>query len=95
MSTATALALPAQLDIDLGRAPLDALTRAVDAWPAGRPVVIDATPLQQFDSSALALLLGLKRHCQATGRQLQVHGLPQRLCGLAKLYGLAELFPQG
>lgn len=92
MTAATALALPAQLDIDLGRAPLDELIRTVDAWPAGRTVVIDASPLQQFDSSVLAMLLGVKRHCQATGRPLQVHGLPERLCGLARLYGLAELF---
>lgn len=85
------LALPAQLSVQLGRAPLEALTKAVDALPAGGAAVLDAAPLQQFDSSALALILGLKRHCQATGRSLQVQGLPERLCGLAKLYGVVEL----
>lgn len=86
-----ALTLPAQITVHLGRAPLDELTRAVDALPAGSPARLDATPLQQFDSSVLALILGLKRHCQATGRQLLVQGLPDRLCGLARLYGVTEL----
>ena len=88
--TAT-LTLPAQLSVQLGRAPFDALTQALDQLPAGSPAVLDAAPLQHFDSSALALILGLKRHCQAAGRELRVQGLPERLCGLAQLYGVAEL----
>lgn len=85
------LTLPQQISVQLGRAPLDELTRAVDALPAGAPALLDAAPLRQFDSSVLALILGLKRHCQATGRQLLVQGLPDRLCGLARLYGVSEL----
>lgn len=88
--TAT-LTLPAQLSVELGRAPLDALTRAVDALPSGSAAVLDAAPLQHFDSSALALILSLKRHCQAAGRELRVQGLPERLRGLAQLYGIADL----
>jgi len=87
----TAISLPAQMHVQQGRAPLDTLLRAVDALPQGQAVTLDAAPLQQFDSSALAVLLGLRRHCQATGRALQVQGLPERLQGLAKLYGVAEL----
>lgn len=91
MPAPTLLTLPPQLSVQLGRAPLDTLVKAVDALPPGSPAVLDAVPLQQFDSSALALILGLKRHCQAGGRTLQVKGLPERLLGLAKLYGVAEL----
>jgi len=47
--------------------------------------------LQHFDSSALALILGLRRHCQAAGRPLRLQGSSERLQGLAKLYGVAEL----
>lgn len=88
---AAALRLPAHLSVQLGRAPLETLVQAVNALPAGGVAVLDASPLQQFDSSALALILGLRRHCQATGRTLEVRGLPERLQGLAKLYGVAEL----
>lgn len=87
----TPLSLPAHVSVQLGRAPLETLVQAVDALPAGSPAVLDAAPLQHFDSSALALILGLRRHCQATGRTMQVQGLPERLKGLAKLYGVAEL----
>lgn len=87
----TTISLPAHLSVQLGRAPLDALVQAVNALPAGSPAVLDAAPLQQFDSSALALILGLRRHCQAHGRSMQVQGLSERLLGLAKLYGVAEL----
>jgi phospholipid transport system transporter-binding protein len=85
------LTLPAQLSVQLGRAALDTLTRDADALPPGSPAVLDASALRLFDSSALALILGLKRHCQATGRSLQVQGLPERLCGLARLYGVDGL----
>lgn len=87
----TTISLPTHLSVQLGRAPLDTLVQAVNALPAGSPAVLDAAPLQQFDSSALALILGLRRHCQATGRTLEVQGMPERLQGLAKLYGVAEL----
>lgn len=86
-----AISLPAQLSVQLGRAPYEALARAIDALPAGALAVLDAAPLLQFDSSALALILGLRRHCQAAGRSLQVQGLSERLQGLAKLYGVTEL----
>lgn len=85
------LTLPAQLTILRGRAPLDELQASIDALPAGSAVVLDATALQSFDSSALALIVGLKRHCRAQGRTLTVHGLPERLERLARLYGVAEL----
>lgn len=91
MSATTTLQLPAQLGVELGRAPLEALTEAIDGLPPGSAAVLDATPLQNFDSSALALIVGLKRHCQGAGRELRVQGLPERLCGLARLYGVAEL----
>jgi len=85
------ISLPAQVHVQLGRAPYEALVQVIDALPAGSPAVLDAAPLQQFDTSALALILGLRRHCQAAGRAVQVQGLPDRLLGLAKLYGVAEL----
>ena len=54
-------------------------------------VVVDATALQQFDSSALAVLLACRRVCLASGQLLRVHGLSPRLRQLAGLYGVADL----
>jgi phospholipid transport system transporter-binding protein len=60
---------------------------------AGPHVVVNGAALQRFDSSALAVLLELRRQCAAVGKQLTVSGLPKRLSELAGLYGVAPLFP--
>ena len=54
-------------------------------------VEIDATSLQVFDSSALSVLLELRRRVLAQGRELRVSGWPRRLEDLALLYGVREL----
>lgn len=56
-----------------------------------RVVLLDASALQEFDSSALAVLLACRREAQTLGRSLQVQGLSGRLQELATLYGVLEL----
>lgn len=56
-------------------------------------VVADASALQEFDSSALAVLLACRREALAAGKAFSVRGLPARLRQLAGLYGVAELIP--
>jgi len=65
-----------------------ALVTAVKAQPQ---LMIDASALQQFDSSALAVLLAGMREAQALGGQLQVQGLPARARSLVQVYGLTEV----
>lgn len=60
---------------------------------SGPTVVIDASALQQFDSSALAVLLACRREAQGAGRAFAVKGLPPRLRALAGLYGIGDLLP--
>ena len=57
---------------------------------AGEGLLADASALQQFDSSALALLLEARRTAADRGQGLTVRGLPPRLAGLAALYGVAD-----
>lgn len=54
----------------------------------GEPVVVDASPLQQFDSTALAVLLALRRQAQVSGKTMVLQGLAPRLADLARLYGV-------
>lgn len=54
-------------------------------------VEVDATPLVQFDSAALAVLLALRRQALTRGRTFRLLGCPSRLVDLAGLYGIAEL----
>jgi phospholipid transport system transporter-binding protein len=58
---------------------------------AGQTLVLDASPLTSFDSSALACLIEVRRRVIAWGGQLQIRGLPDRLQRLAQVYGLADL----
>lgn len=54
-------------------------------------VVLDASALTQFDSSALAVMLACRREALAAGKTFAVQGLPVKLSQLAGLYGVAEL----
>jgi len=56
-----------------------------------RVLLLDASDLAQFDSSALAVLLACRREAQALGRSLQLQGLPDKLRELAALYGVLAL----
>lgn len=66
-------------------------TRAVHGLTVNGPVLVDASPLEHFDSSVLAVLLGLRRVLKAQGQSLQVLDMPPRLRELAQLYGVLDL----
>ena len=68
------------------------LAQAVRA-EAGTAVGADASPLQKFDSSALAVLLDCRRAVLQAGKTFSVRAMPVRLRELASLYGVAELLP--
>lgn len=59
----------------------------------GVEMVVDATGLSRFDSSALAVLLEFRRESLALGKRFSIRGLPERLGDLANLYGIIELLP--
>ena len=68
----------------------DAL-RSQAGGDASKPLLIDASALQHFDSSALAVLLECRRMAEATGRVVQVVDAPPKLAQLASLYGLDDV----
>ena len=69
--------------------------RGLKALVVSQPAVVvaDASALQTFDSSALAILLACRREALAAGKTFAVYSLPERLRQLAVLYGVAGLFP--
>jgi len=87
-----AVALPAQLTIDDARGALDALDAAALAQGAG-PLVLDASALARFDTSAVAVLLEMSRRAQARRQTLQISGAPAALGQLVRLYGVDGLLP--
>ncbi len=56
-------------------------------------VAVDASALVRFDSTALAVLLELRRAVLQAGKTLVLQGIPTRLNDLARLYGIDELLP--
>lgn len=69
---------------------LDLLRSGAQSWQ-GNDVRIDASALNKFDSSALAVLLQIKREVQSLGKNLTILGLPKQLQELANLYGIQSV----
>ncbi len=89
----SALKLPVTLLHDQADACLAQWVAQLAQWPAALPpvVVLDASALAEFDSSALAVLLGLRRVVMQKDVILRVEGMTPRLRELASLYGVLEL----
>ena len=84
------LTLPATLTYPQARAARRLLGAELQTQPA---VIMDASALTQFDSSALAVMLSCRRQAMAAGKTFAVYGLPDKLALLAGLYGIHELLP--
>ena len=85
------LLLPATLTSREARDTLRMLKQVLEREGGDGPVVVNAAPLQQLDSSALAVLLEIERLAAAWGRAFVVRAAPPKLAALAKLYGLDVL----
>lgn len=86
------LHLPDTLLHSTAAACLDDMLRGLSAEPSAS-VTVDATALVRFDSTALAVLLELRRVAMAAGKALVLQALPTRLLDLARLYGIDSLLP--
>ena len=86
------LVLPSELTHDQATPSLRMLLQGLRSQPEAN-VVVDASALAKFDSSALAVLLECRRESMAMGRSFAVRNLPARLNALAGLYGVSGLLP--
>ena len=84
-------ALPTTLTLAHARGTVSALREELERLPAGAAWTVDARALQEFDTSALAVLLELRRAAQARSCTLQVASAPEQLGQLAALYGVGAL----
>lgn len=57
----------------------------------GGLVVIDCKDLQSFDSSALSMILSMKRQAQKQSINVQLEAVPEKLASLATVYGLSDV----
>jgi phospholipid transport system transporter-binding protein len=84
------LVLPSELTYDQASACLRMLVQGLKVLK-GPEVVVDASALTVFDTSALAVLLECRRQALADGKAFVVKGLPVALMGMAGLYGVDAL----
>ena len=87
----TTLALPTLLTHDQATACAQSLGLEIRTKKSD-VICIDASALEKFDSSALAVLLQCRRDAATTGKSFAVTDLPHQLLELADLYGISELF---
>ncbi|AOW15378.1 hypothetical protein LPB72_15030 [Hydrogenophaga crassostreae] len=86
------VSLPERLTLQEAVAVLERLGRLLKTQP-GPTVSLNASALKVFDSSAVAVLLELRRTLLAQGKTLAVVEWPKRLRDLVGLYGVNELLP--
>ena len=89
-ATGVMTSLPASLTLKDAQAVLESLRQsfAADSSDVWR---IDAAPVTQLDTSALAVLLECSRIAAAGKRKLQIVNAPARMSDLAHLYGVDGL----
>ena len=83
-------ALPASLTLKDAQAVLESLRQSFAA-DGGEVWRIDAAPVTQLDTSALAVLLECSRLAAAGKRKLEIVNPPARMSDLAHLYGVDGL----
>ena len=89
-ATGVMTSLPASVTLKDAQAILETLRQSLAA-DTGDVWRIDAAPVTQLDTSALAVLLECSRIAAAAGRKLQIVNAPARMSDLAHLYGVDGL----
>ena len=88
MKDAKVYQLPAQLT----HAQAATVAQQLGSLARTQPLLrVDASALQQFDSSALAVLLTGLREAAKQHNSLTVSGLPDKALALARVYGVEDL----
>jgi len=85
----TSLALPESMTLDVANQTLASLTQGLRSIQGG--VVLNASALKVCDSSAVAVLLALRRAAQELKLDWKIEGAPAHLLDLARLYGVESL----
>lgn len=85
----TSLTLPSSMTLDLANETLASLMNGLR--PIKGTVVLDASALQVCDSSAVAVLLALRRAARELEIGWKIERAPAHLLDLARLYGVESL----
>lgn len=92
MSNQSTVSMPDLVTMHVASGVLQSMSKSLETQ-TGAMATVDAQGLQTFDSSAVAVLLELRRGLAKKGKQLQVINQPPKLLELVSLYGVSELLP--
>ena len=92
MTQTVSAEMPEVVTLHTVSAVLRALSEAL-VRQKGAQATLDAKALRSFDSSAVAMLLELRRALAQQGGQLKLVNVPRKLQELVALYGVSELLP--
>ncbi len=54
-------------------------------------LTVDCQALSIFDSSALSVILSMRRHAQTKRVDIELQSIPEKLASLAQVYGVADV----
>jgi phospholipid transport system transporter-binding protein len=89
--TTTSFRFPAKIDHANVEDVLASGLGMMESLAQGSLMVIDCKDLQSFDSSALSIILSMKRQAQVQSVSVQLDAVPEKLASLATVYGLSDV----
>jgi phospholipid transport system transporter-binding protein len=89
--TTTSFRFPAKIDHENVEGVLANGLGMMKTLAKGSLMVIDCKDLQFFDSSALSIILSMKRQAQIQSINIQLDAVPEKLASLATVYGLSDV----
>jgi phospholipid transport system transporter-binding protein len=87
----TGFKFPAKIDHANAESVLASALDMMKTLTQGSLMVIDCKDLQSFDSSALSVILSMKRQAQMQSMNVQLDAVPEKLASLATVYGLSDV----
>jgi phospholipid transport system transporter-binding protein len=83
--------LPHQISHENAEEVLAAGARSLQELSTGSVWAINCQSLQSFDSSALSVILSLKRRAAKASVTVELMAVPEKLASLARVYDLADI----
>lgn len=84
-----------QLPVEISHSNVEAVLAkgiaVINTLQAENQLTVDCQALSIFDSSALSVILSMRRHAQTKRVDIELQSIPEKLASLAQVYGVADV----
>lgn len=84
-----------QLPVEISHSNVEAVLAegiaVINTLQAENLLTVDCQALSIFDSSALSVILSMRRHAQTKRVDIELQSIPEKLASLAQVYGVADV----